>query len=179
MIQLTEEQYEKEQWWQDVQAWIARIPDEIDSKKPIPKKGWKVFEDDTWDAAWAAAGAAAWAAAGAAAWAAAWAAAGAAAWAAARDAAGAAARDAAGAAAWAAAWAAAGAAARDAAGAAALLARLKVCAGLPIDAKHVRHAEECWEANRRGYRVLCDVDGVLYVYRKKAPTEEGKEEEGR
>jgi hypothetical protein len=43
---------------------------------------------------------------------------------------------------------------------------VKICAGLRLDKKHVKHAEERWEANKRGFRVLCDVDGVLYVYKK-------------
>jgi hypothetical protein len=70
-------------------------------------------------------------------------------------------------AAWDAAWDAALDATRDVALDAALLAQIKICAGLKLDKKHVRHAEERWEANKRGYRVCCDINGVLYVYRKK------------
>ena len=122
--------------------------------------------DAAWDAAWAAARAAAWAAARDAAWDAAWAAARDAAWDAAWAAARAAARDAA----WAAAWDAARAAAWDAAGAAAvaadLLARIEFVRDLSIDPKHIEHAEARWRVWQKGYALLCDVDGVLYVYAK-------------
>jgi hypothetical protein len=149
---------------------------------------WRYFEATTWAAAWAAARAAA----GDAAWAAAWAAAGDAAWDAARDAAGDAAWDAAGdaagdaawAAAWAAArdaawdaawdaardaaWAAAGdaawAAARDAAWAAAWDAAISICPEGTIDQKHINYMAARMEVWKRGYALLCDVDGVLYVY---------------
>jgi hypothetical protein len=162
--QLSKAEYQKTKWWKDTQAWIKRIPQELDSKKGAkPLKTWKVFEADSWDAAWTAAEAAARTAA--------WDAAGYAAWDAAGAAAEAAARDAAGAAAWAAArdtaWDTARTATGDAAGDAALLARVKICAGLKLDAKHVKHAEERWEANKRCFRVWYDVDGVLYVYKKK------------
>lgn len=128
---------------------------------PLPE--WKLFTADTWaaarDAAWDAAGDAA----GDAARAAAWAAAGAAAWAAARDAAGAAAWDAA----RAAAWDAAGDAVRDAAGDARLNTLINItCADLPIDQKHRDYAAKRWQAWVKGYAVLCDVDGQLYVYAK-------------
>jgi len=133
---------------------------------------WKLFEnrDAAGDAAWAAAGDAAWDAA----WAAAWNAAGDAAWAAAGDAARAAARDAArdaaraaarnaardaaGDAAWAAAW--------NAAGGAALIAQVLICRGLKLDKKHIVHAEARWDVWKRGYGLLCDVDGIFYVYKK-------------
>jgi len=128
--------------------------------KPDPE--WKLFTGDTWDTA----GAAAWDAARATARAAAWDAARAAAWDAARAAARAAARDAA----WAAAWDAARAAAWDAAGAAAvaadLLARIEFVRDLSIDPKHIEHAEARWRVWQKGYALLCDVDGVLYVYAK-------------
>ena len=160
MKQLTESEYKKTKWWRDTQAWIGRIPDELDSKKGAkPKKAWRVFEAETW----AAARAAAWAAARAAAWDAAWVDA----WTIARTTAREAARAAAGDAARTIARTTAREAARDAEGDAALLARIKVCAGLKLEPKHVKHAEERWEANKRGFRVLCDVDGVLYVYRQK------------
>jgi len=74
-------------------------------------------------------------------------------WAAARDAAWAAARD------------AARAAAGDAAWDAALLSRCLVVSDL-IDPKHLAHARARWDVWRRGYGLLCDVDGVMYVYRK-------------
>jgi hypothetical protein len=96
-------------------------------------------------------------------------AAGAAAWAAgdaagdAGDAAGAAgaAAGAAGDAAWDAAWDAAG----DAAGDAALLARCLVVSD-KLDSKHMMHAKVRWDVWESGYGLFCDVDGVLYVYRK-------------
>ena len=71
-------------------------------------------------------------------------------WAAARDAAGDAARDAARAAAW------------DAA----LMARIKVCDGLKLDKKHIDHANARWEVWQKGYALLCDIKGLLYVYEK-------------
>jgi len=137
------------------------------------------------DAAGVAAGDAAGAAAGAAAWDAAWAAA----WAAARAAAGAAAGDAAGdagvaagvaagdagATARAAAWDAAGAAARDAARDAAqaaaraaawdaaLYAR-SIIAGDKLAKKHRDHIKARWRVWQKGYALLCDVNGTLYVY---------------
>jgi hypothetical protein len=86
--------------------------------------------------------------------------------AAARNAAWAAAR----AAAWDAAWDAAGNAARDAAWDAARDAQLKamsiICTGLKIDPKHIKHINDRWEVWKRGYALLCDVDGVFYVYGK-------------
>jgi hypothetical protein len=89
-----------------------------------------------------------------------------AAWDAAWDAARAAAR----AAAWDEAWDAAGAAARaaawDAAGDAALTACVHVCDGCLLDQKHINHAKARWEVWRRGYGLLCDVNGTLYVYRR-------------
>lgn len=105
---LSEAEYSRTMWWRDTQAWIRRIPQELDSKKgAAPLKKWKVFEAESW------------------------------------------------------------AAARDAARDAGLLARIKICAGLKLDQKHLKHAEERWEANKRGFRVYCDVNGTLYVYRKK------------
>ena len=81
-------------------------------------------------------------------------------------------------AAWAAALAAAGDAARnaawnaalDAALDAALMAQFLICAHLPIKNKdkhfaHVKARMQVWE---KGYGLVCDVDGVLYVYSKKA-----------
>ena len=154
-------------WWDDTAAWIERIPQELDSKAGAPPlKGWRVFEAETlaaaraaaWDAA-RAANAALAARADNAGWDGIWTDAWVAAWDAARAANAARAADAARVAAWVAAW--------DAARDAELLALVKVCAGLKLDPKHIRYAEERWEANRRGFRVLCDVNGVLYVYRKK------------
>ena len=137
-------------------------------------------QDAAWAAAWDAAGNGARAAARAAAQdaaqdaaqVAAWAAARAgaqdaaqdAAWAAAQAAAGNAARAAAQDAAQDAAWAAARAAAGAAAGDAALLARVKVCRELKLDKKHIDHANARWEVWQKGYALLCDVNGDLYVY---------------
>ena len=75
-------------------------------------------------------------------------------------------RAAARAAAWAAARAAARDAARDAAWDAALLARVLICQGLKLDKKHTIHAQKRWEVWQKGYGLLCDVDGVFYVYEK-------------
>jgi len=144
--------------------WFAR-------NKP-PRKRWRMFE--TWAAARAAAGDAGWTtaliatslSAGDAAWDAAW------------DAAEDAARDAACTAARSAARAATGraaragtrdvawAAARDAASDVALLAAIRVCNGLFLDRKFILHAQRRWEVWTRGYGLLCDVDGELYVYER-------------
>ena len=100
-----------------------------------PKKEWKMFYGDTWDAARGAA------------------------WDAARDAA----RDAA----WDAAWDAA----RDAARGAALISDYLITSDLDFKdkAKHLAHAKARWEVWQKGYGLLCDVDGVLYVYCKGKP----------
>ena len=83
------------------------------------------------------------------------------------DAARAAARAAAGAAARAAAWAAAGDAAGDAAWAAALYVITEhVCKELPLAETHRAHARARWHVWQKGYCLLCDVAGVLYVYAK-------------
>ena len=66
--------------------------------------------------------------------------------------------------------AAAWAAARAAAGDAALLAQCLIVADR-IDRKHLNHAKDRMRVWRRGYCLLCDVDGVLYVY---AAVEEGE-----
>jgi len=110
----------------------------------------KTGDESIRDAAWDAARAAARFAARDAAWAAARAAARAAAW------------DAARAAARAAAWDAARAAARDAAGDA-----VSILAGNKLDKLHREHLRARMEVWRKGYALLCDVDGVLYVYAKK------------
>lgn len=72
-------------------------------------------------------------------------------------------------AAWDAARGAAGYAAGYAAGNAAWDASLKVrinciCADLEIDQKHRDHAAARWNVWRKGYGLLCDIDGILYVY---------------
>jgi hypothetical protein len=156
------------QWITDAQDYITKLPGTPWFKNDgNPNADWKLYPtraaagDAAWDAAWDAArdaaGAAARDAARDAAWAAAWDAAGDAARAAAGDAAGAAARDAAGDAAW------------DAAGDAALYTRVEfVCAGLNLEEKHREHARARWEVWAKGYGLLCDVDGALYVYEKVA-----------
>ena len=137
--------------------WLLRterfVSDEIPSVpwlkpdgNPLPE--WRMHRGKTWDAAGDAARDAARDAAGAAAGVAAVDAA----WDAAGVAAGAAAVDAAG--------AAAGAAARDAA----LMARLMVVADLPVDPKHFIHAAARWQVWQKGWGLVCDVNGVLYVY---------------
>jgi hypothetical protein len=53
-----------------------------------------------------------------------------------------------------------------AAGDAALKARIMVCDGLPLDEQHRIHVNARWEVWQKGYCLLCDVAGVLYVYAK-------------
>ena len=66
---------------------------------------------------------------------------------------------------WAAAGAAAWAAAWDAAGDAKLhCIAAFVCSDLNIDPVHRAHAEARWNVWSKGYALLCDVNGVLYVY---------------
>ena len=161
-------------YWRLVEAFVQELPT-IPWFKPTGELAldgveFKMFEtrDAALDAAWdaardaarAAVRAAALAAAGAAArdaaLDAAWDAAGAAARAAARDAA----RDAAG--------DAAGAAARAAAWDAALYSRVLVCTGFDLDEKHINHARARMEVWKQGYGLHCDVNGVLYVYRRLA-----------
>ena len=85
-----------------------------------------------------------------------------------RDAAGDAAGDAAWDAARDAAWNAArnAAAAWDAAGDAGLYARMLVVSDLKLAEKHRTHIKKRMEVWQKGYGLLCDVDGVLYVYKK-------------
>ncbi len=132
-------------WWTNTIGWIGTLKN-IAWLKPDgkPNKEWRLFE--TRAAARDAARAAAWAAARDAAWAAAWAAA--------RAAAGDAARDAA--------WAAAGDAARDAA----LQSRMILTSDLKVESKHRVHVQKRMEVWQKGYGLLCDVGGVLYVYKK-------------
>ena len=105
-----------------------------------PKKEWKIFYGDTWAAARAAALAAAW------------------------DAALDAARDAALDVAW--------GAARDVALDAALCSYYILTSDLKVKdkEKHLKHVKARWEVWQKGYGLLCDFKGVLYVYCKgKAP----------
>ena len=55
-----------------------------------------------------------------------------------------------------------GAAAWDAVGVAA-----RIIAGNKLDKKHANHLAARMEVWRKGYCLMCDVDGVLYVYAKK------------
>ena len=151
-------------WWLDAIEFVAHIKD-VPFFKPDgkPMESWKLFTGDSWAAARDAAWDTAWAAARAAAWDTAWDAAGAAARAAAWDTAGAAARDTA----WAAARAAARAAAWDTAWDASLYVQTHfICAGLPLDEKHKNYAAARWQVWTKGYGLLSDVNGVLYVYAK-------------
>lgn len=156
---------EHPKWWTDTMAWIDTLKD-IAWLKPDgnPNPEWKLFPTRAAarDAAWAAARAAAGDAAGAAARDAAGDAARDAAWDAALDAA----LDATRAAAWAAAWDAARDAALDAAWDAALYARGMIVADLKLESKHRTHIKQRMEVWQKGYGLLCDVDGVLYVYEK-------------
>ena len=111
-----------------------------DAARAAAGAAWDAARDVPWDAAWAAGGAAAWDAAWAAAWDAAW------------DAA------------WAAGGAAAGAAWAAARDAALYVETKHIVADLPIDQKHVDHAKKRWEVWEKGYALLCDINGVLYVY---------------
>ena len=79
-----------------------------------------------------------------------------------RDAARNAARNAAGVAAW----DAARNAARNAAWDAALFARMIICMGLKIENKHLLCVNARMEVWRKGYGLLCDINGKLYVYKK-------------
>ena len=80
-------------------------------------------------------------------------------------------------AAWDAAWDAArdaarrDAARRDAARDAALISDYLITSDLDFKdkAKHLAHAKARWEVWQKGYGLLCDVDGVLYVYCKGKP----------
>lgn len=41
-----------------------------------------------------------------------------------------------------------------------------ICADLPIDQHHIAYVRRRWSVREAGYGVLCDVDGVLYCYRR-------------
>ena len=187
-------------WWTSAQEFVRGVsmlnwlkPD------GSPNPEWKLFTAPTWAAAWDAARAAARDATEDAAEDASEDASGDAAWAAARVAAedaarvatGDAAEDAAGDAAWAAAWdaaedaaedvtgaaaraaaeAAAWAAARAAGGDAALYVQIEhICADLLIDQSHRNHVQARWQVWQKGYALLCDVNGVLYVYAAESVT---------
>jgi hypothetical protein len=141
-------------WWTDLEGWIPTLK-KIAWFKPDgkPKKEWKLFKTRAaaWDAARDAVRDAARDAVRDAV----------------QDAAWAAARDAVRDAAWDAARDAVRDAAWDAARDAALYARSEfVCSGLKLAEKHRTHIRARMEVWQKGYSLLCDVDGVLYVYEK-------------
>lgn len=41
-----------------------------------------------------------------------------------------------------------------------------ICDGTALDKKHIRHAKERWRVWQKGYGLVCDVNDVLYVYKK-------------
>lgn len=55
---------------------------------------------------------------------------------------------------------------RDAAWDADLYAGVCVCDGLPLAQEHIDRAHKRWQCWKAGYGVLCDINGVLYLYRK-------------
>ena len=78
---------------------------------------------------------------------------------------------------WASAWASARDSARDSAGGSAgasarasawasalYVGAVHICDGLDLDIATVAHARARWDVWQRGYGLLCDVDGSLYVY---------------
>ena len=166
---------------------LAAIP-KIPYLKPDgkPKKEWKVFYGETWDVAWDAARVAARDAARVAlsnaAWNAAWNVAWNAAWDATSDATLDIARNAAlniaSDIAWNITWRTVKEVARKAsycaAWDAALIARFIVVEDLKFKdkEKHLAHAQARWEVWQKGYGLLCDVDGVLYVYAIGTPKNE-------
>jgi hypothetical protein len=56
---------------------------------------------------------------------------------------------------------------RDAARDAAFYTRVvNICSGLKLDVKFIAHARARWQVWQKGYGLLCDVKGVLYVYKR-------------
>ena len=142
-------------WWDDAEKFIKEEIPNIPYFNPDgkPKKEWRVFPnraaaldaalDAAMDAAWDAASDAARDATRDAAWDAAWDAA--------RDSALGAARD----------------ATRDAAWDAALFVAAEyICRGTKLARKHREHARKRMEVWRKGYGLLCDVGGGLFVYER-------------
>jgi hypothetical protein len=166
---------DKPEWLENAEKFVKEIVNIkwfCNGKLPKIKKI-KMFktQDAARDAVRAAAGDAAWGAAWEAARdaarGAAWDAVRGAAWEAARDAAWGAVRDAAWGAARRAAWEAARDAARDAAWDAARDAALMAqCFVAELTGKHFDHAKLRWSIWEAGYGVYCDVDGILYCYKK-------------
>lgn len=56
--------------------------------------------------------------------------------------------------------------ARDSAYDSALYAGYCICADLSIDKRHRQHVHDRWEVWKRGWGLRCDINGVLYVYKK-------------
>ena len=131
-------------WAKRTEKFIASIPKVkwLDNHAK-PRKAWRLFEtrDSAWASAWYSARDSAWYSA--------------------RDSAWDSARDSARDSAWASARDSAWYSARDSA----LMASMEIVSDLHIDAKHRKHARDRWEVWTRGYGLLCDVDGVLYVYK--------------
>ena len=147
---MTPDDFKETKYWKLVEEFLVELRTakywfENDGN---PNAEWLLFEtrDAARNAARNAAGDAAWDAA----------------WDAARNAAWDAARNAAGVAAWDAAWDAA----RNAAWDAALFARMIICMGLKIENKHLLCVNARMEVWRKGYGLLCDINGKLYVYKK-------------
>jgi hypothetical protein len=175
---------EPPQWWTLTHQFVERDIPSVNWLKPDlkPRKEWKLFKGTTWDVARNAASNVAWDAARNAArnvaWDAArnvaWDAARNVAWDAARNAVGDAARNAASNAAGDATWDvvgnavgnAVGDAPWDAVGDASLMVYRIITEDLKIDKKYVKHINKRWEVWEKGYALLCDVNGVLYVYAK-------------
>lgn len=57
-------------------------------------------------------------------------------------------------------------AAWDAARYACIFSGMLVCFGLNIELKHLIHLNARMEVWRKGYGLFCDVEGVMYVYKK-------------
>ena len=150
-------------WWTDAMRFVEEdIPaTPWFTCQGEPNPAWQLFLGKDWSAARSAAESAAWSAARSAAYWAARSAAESAARSAARSAAYWAARSAA----WSAARSAAESAAESAAWSAALYtSAVHICDGTDLDMAHVTHARARWDVWQRGYALLCDADGVLFVY---------------
>ena len=154
--------YKKEKYWKYVEEFIKELKtaDYWFKNDGNPNPEWKLFKtrNAARNAARNAVGYAARNAVGYTAWNAAWNAADMDAARAAGEAAGDAARDTA--------WNAAGDTAWNAAGDTTVFARMLCCIDLDVELKHLLHLNARMEVWRKGYGLLCDVDGVLYVYQK-------------
>ena len=130
---------------------------------------WDAYRNSAWDAAWDASRNAARNAARNSAWDAAWDASRNSAWNSAWNAAWDASRNSA----WNSAWDASRNSARDSARDAYLYVVTEgICSGIKLPRKHLSHARARWQVWQKGYALLCDVNGVLYVYAKREREEE-------